>query len=65
MFLLASHAFLRIGKIVVRYKTADSSETLKLRQLTFTLKNKKISFFGNRSRKMEKALCGGRYHFMH
>ena len=43
LFLIAFHAFLRIGEVVVRSKTADSSEILQLRQLTFTLKSKKVT----------------------
>ena len=43
LFLIAFHAFLRIGEVVVRSKTADSSEILQLRQLTFTLKSKKLT----------------------
>ena len=43
LFLIAFHAFLRIGEVVVRSKTADSSEILQLRQLTFTPKSKKVT----------------------
>ena len=43
LFLIAFHAFLRIGEVVVRSKMADSSEILQLRQLNFTLKFKKVT----------------------